>query len=127
MAQRRGTTRAEDAQGTPTQSHISPRILVNEEKSVRAFAVKVDTKRLPVFLFSGVDLYHDFRNDAFCDLHNLLKVRKIGNREVVVCQPLPQSLYTQISRTVLAFFYEPLSSEYGSDGHILAWALSFKP
>ena len=37
----------------------------------RAFAVKVDTKRLPVFLFSGVDLYHDFRNDAFCDLYNL--------------------------------------------------------
>jgi len=28
----RGTTRAEDAQGTPTQSHISPSILVYEEK-----------------------------------------------------------------------------------------------
>jgi len=27
----RGTTRAEDAQGTPTQSHISPSILVYEE------------------------------------------------------------------------------------------------
>ena len=27
-----GTTRAEDAQGTPTQSHISPRILVYEDK-----------------------------------------------------------------------------------------------
>jgi len=27
----RGTTRAEDAQGTPTQSHISPSILVNED------------------------------------------------------------------------------------------------
>ena len=28
----RGATRAEDAQGTPTQSHISPSILVYEEK-----------------------------------------------------------------------------------------------
>jgi len=28
----RGTTRAEDAQGTPTQSHISPSILVYEDK-----------------------------------------------------------------------------------------------
>jgi len=27
---RRGTTRAEDAQGTPTQSHISPSIIVYE-------------------------------------------------------------------------------------------------
>jgi hypothetical protein len=58
----------------------------------RAFAVMVDTKRLPVFLFSGVDVYHDFQNDAFCDLYNLLKVRKIGKREVVLCQPLPQTL-----------------------------------
>ena len=29
----RGTVRAEDAQGTPTQSHISPSILVYEEKT----------------------------------------------------------------------------------------------
>jgi len=28
----RGAARAEDAQGTPTQSHISPSILVYEEK-----------------------------------------------------------------------------------------------
>ena len=51
----------------------------------RAFAVKVDTQRLPVFLFSGVDLYHDFRNDAFCDLYNLFKSpddRKTGSRFV---------------------------------------------
>jgi len=31
----RGTTRAEDAQGTPTQSHISPSILVYEDESRR--------------------------------------------------------------------------------------------
>jgi len=60
----------------------------------RAFAVKVDTKRLPVFLLSGVDLYHHFRNDAFYDLYNLVKVRKTGKREVVLCQPLPQTLQT---------------------------------
>jgi len=37
----RGTTRAEDAQGTPTQSHISPSILVCEDKftSIRRYAV----------------------------------------------------------------------------------------
>ena len=29
----RGTARAEDAQGTPTQSHISPSILVYEEEA----------------------------------------------------------------------------------------------
>ena len=29
----RGTARAEDAQGTPTQRHISPNILVDEENS----------------------------------------------------------------------------------------------
>jgi len=28
-----GTTRAEDAQGTPTQSHVSPSILVYEDQS----------------------------------------------------------------------------------------------
>ena len=30
----RGTTRAEDVQATPTQSHISPSVLVYEEKQV---------------------------------------------------------------------------------------------
>ena len=59
----------------------------------RAFAVKVDTERLPVFLFSGVALYRDFRIDAFYGLYNLLKVQKTGKREVVLGQPLPQTLY----------------------------------
>ena len=30
----RGTTRPEDAQGTPTQSHISPGTLLNEDTRV---------------------------------------------------------------------------------------------
>ena len=38
----------------------------------RAFAVKVAAKRLPVSPFSGFDVYHHFRNDAFHDLYNLL-------------------------------------------------------
>jgi hypothetical protein len=59
----------------------------------RAFAVKVATKRLPVSPFSGFNLYHHFRNDAFYDLYNLLKVQKTGKREVVLLQPLPQTLY----------------------------------
>ena len=54
----------------------------------RAFAVKVATKRLPVFPFSGFDLYHRFRNDAFYDLYNPFKVRKSGKREVFLLQPL---------------------------------------
>jgi len=31
----RGTTRAEDAQGTPTQNHISPSILVYEDMGIQ--------------------------------------------------------------------------------------------
>jgi len=61
----------------------------------RAFAVKVEGQRLPVFPFSGLDLYHHFRNDAFYDLYNLLKVRKTGKQEVVSLQPLPQTLYSE--------------------------------
>ena len=38
---------------------------------IRAFAAKVAAKRLPVFPFSGFDLYHHFRKDAFYDLYNL--------------------------------------------------------
>jgi len=34
----RGTARAEDAQRTPTQSHVSPSILVYEEKTLRTCA-----------------------------------------------------------------------------------------
>ena len=36
----RGTTRADDAHGTPTQSHISPSILVYEEKTALHLAVE---------------------------------------------------------------------------------------
>ena len=53
-------------------------------------SLKVEGKRLPVFPFSGFDLYHHFRNDAFYDLYNLLKVRKTGKQEVVLLHPLPQ-------------------------------------
>ena len=35
----RGAARAEDAQGTPTQSHISPNILVYEEKQRRGLSL----------------------------------------------------------------------------------------
>jgi len=37
----RGTTRAEDAQGTPTQSHISPSILVYEDKKGLRMSARV--------------------------------------------------------------------------------------
>ena len=62
----------------------------------RAFAIKVVPKRRPVFPFSGFDLYHHFRNDAFYGLYNPLKVQKTGKREVVLGQPLPQTLYVYV-------------------------------
>ena len=65
-----------------------------EQRTRRAFVVKVAAKRLPVFPFSGFDLYHHFRNDAFYGLDNLLNVRKTGKR-VIFLQPLPQTLYAE--------------------------------
>ena len=53
-----------------------PMYICREYSKPKAFAVKVDTKRLPVFLFFGVDLYQD--------RYNLLKIRKTGKREVVL-------------------------------------------
>ena len=44
----RGAARAEDAEGTPTQSHIPPSILVYEEKVIRYLAC--------AFLESGDDV-----------------------------------------------------------------------
>jgi len=75
-------------------TRVSARDPIHEQNIAgRAFAVKLATKGFPVFLTSGFDLYHHFRNDAFCDLYNLLKVWKTGKREVVMLQPLPQTLY----------------------------------
>jgi hypothetical protein len=62
-------------------------------KTHSAFAEKVATKRLPIFPFSGFDVYHNFRNDAFYDLYNLVDVRKTGKQDVVLLQPLPHMLY----------------------------------
>ena len=59
----------------------------------RAFAVKVVPKRLPVFPFSGLlkgckgHKTHRFENDG------TNQIRKTGKREVVLVQPLPQTLY----------------------------------
>jgi len=45
---RRGTTRAEDAQGTPAQSHISPSMLVYEDCVVGSVEeLEVDDARAP--------------------------------------------------------------------------------
>jgi len=43
----RGTARAEDAQGTPTQSSISPSILVHEEKHLTGFYPKAKARICP--------------------------------------------------------------------------------
>jgi len=61
----------------------------------RAFAVKVATKRLPASPFSGLlkgckgHKTHRFENGG------TNQVRKTGNREVVLLQPLPQTLYIE--------------------------------
>ena len=59
----------------------------------RAFAVKVATKRLPVFPFPRLlegckgHQTHRFENGG------TNQIRKMGKREVVFLQPLPQTLY----------------------------------
>ena len=40
----RGTARAEDAHGTPTQSHTSPRILVYEEKLADVYRAEAERR-----------------------------------------------------------------------------------
>ena len=40
-----GTARAEDAQGTPTQSHISPSILVYEDETVAVAVLTAEVWR----------------------------------------------------------------------------------
>ena len=61
--------------------------------SNRAFAVKVEGKRLPVSPFSGLlkgckgHKTHRFENGGTHE------IRKTGKREVVFLQPLPQTLY----------------------------------
>jgi hypothetical protein len=61
------------------------------------FAVTVDAKGLPVFLFPGPlkgckgHKTHRFENRGTNQL------RKTGKQEVVLCQPLPQTLYTHVS------------------------------
>ena len=58
----------------------------------RAFAVKVIPKRLPVFLFSG--LLKDFKGHKTHRFENggTDQIRKTGKRDVVLGQPLPQTL-----------------------------------
>ena len=62
--------------------------------TVRAFAVKVEGKRLPVSPFSGLlkgckdHKTHRFENGG------TNQIRKTGKREVVFRQPLPQTLYS---------------------------------
>ena len=75
----------------------------SEALNGKAFAVKVATKRLSVFPFPGFNLYHHFRNDAFYDPYNLIKVRKTGKREVVLLQPLPQTLHNERTSDDLAW------------------------
>jgi hypothetical protein len=65
--------------------------------------VKVAPRRLPGFPFSGFDLYHYVRNDAFYGLDNLLQVQKTGKQEVVLGQPSPQTLY-EVCKIILILF-----------------------
>ena len=63
-----------------------------EEKKDRAFAVKVEGKRLPVFRFSG--LLNGFKGHETHRFENggTYQIRKTGKRKVVFLQPLPQTL-----------------------------------
>ena len=53
----RGTARAEDAQGTPTQSHISPSILVYEDTNRERAGFlepRVELVKQSIFFFSAL-------------------------------------------------------------------------
>ena len=58
----RGTTRAEDAQGTPTLSHISPSILVYEEKSV---SLSIDPPYGPTVLPTVLPMDYCYSRNPF--------------------------------------------------------------
>ena len=63
----RGTMRAEDAQGTPTQSHISPSILVYEGKNSSAL---------------GKALVRQQSRESICKAHRLLCHSTLGFRVI---------------------------------------------
>ena len=74
----RGTTRAQDAQGTPTQSHTSPNILVYEKKK--------HTTWWSTTLSSKMNLHHATNFEALCggNLENpqILEATKPSNSTV---------------------------------------------
>ena len=61
----RGTARAEDAQRTPTQSHISPSILVYEDSTVDVSTLRFRVIVLPPFCgmntIWGLEIFSKFR------------------------------------------------------------------
>ena len=57
-----------------------------------AFAVKVATKRLPDFPFSGLLKGWKGHNTHLFENGGTNQIRKTGKREVVLLQPLPQTL-----------------------------------
>ena len=59
----------------------------------RAFAVKVVPKRLPVFPFSGLLKDCKGHKTHRFETGGRNQIRKTGKREVVLGQPLPQTLY----------------------------------
>ena len=101
--------------GYVTTKSLPGQNCMNRARPVQTAYHKGCPKRRPVFPFSGFDLYHHFRNDAFHGLYNLLKVQKTEKRAVVLGQPFPQTLYClhgrireltspKISRVVGAIF-----------------------
>ena len=58
----------------------------------RAFAVKVEGKRLPVSPFSGLLKGCKGHKTQRFENGGTNQIRKMGNREVVFLQPLPQTL-----------------------------------
>jgi hypothetical protein len=61
--------------------------------SGRAFAVKVEGKRLPVSPFSGLLKGCKGRKTHRFENGGTNQIRKTGKQEVVFLQPLPQTLY----------------------------------
>ena len=91
----RGTTRAEDAQETPTQSYISPSMLVHEEQPEPGEHVffhpgsyqSSEWNQIVVFETPGVHCRSPDSGELRC------KSRQLKQRDLVVCRSkAPQSL-----------------------------------
>ena len=79
----RGTARADDAQGTPTQSHISPSILVYEDDLGVSNIVDSHTKSVKRFRGGLVSKAHRLVNHSTLGWRVIKKKKNLGVSNIV--------------------------------------------